>query len=389
MTTSPIAAPGHAPVAAPALASAARVPLLERRLARWAIIAGVWTVLGFLSVSQSVIYFAYTNQPIHMGTLIVARMADWYTCAVFTPAFFWLADRWPIDREHWRIGLPVHLVAAMLFVVLKFALFLQVRLWISPKGGGPTSLRDFLAGYSISEFLIFLAVIGVVHAVQFYRRFRAREIQAERLRTQLAEARLAALSSQLRPHFLFNTLQGISTLMYRDAPAADAMLARLSDLLRRSLTEPNRHEVPLAEELATLEDYVGIMRIRFQDRLVVDTFADPDAAAALVPRFLLQPLVENALEHGIARRAGAGRIEVRAAREGESLVLSVTDDGAGLGPTPGFPPEGIGLGNTRLRLEELYGDAHALTLEPLAAGGLRVRVAIPWREALVPAEAAS
>ena len=379
MTTSPIAAPAH--VAAPALAAEPRASLLERPLARWAIIFGVWTALGFLSVSQSVIYFAYTNQPIHLGTLIVARLADWYTCALFTPAFFWLADRWPIDREHWKIGLPVHVAAAMLFVVLKYALFLQVRLWISPKGGGPASLRDFLAGYSINEFLVFLAVIGVVHAVQFYRRFRAREIQAERLRTQLAEARLAALSSQLRPHFLFNTLQGISTLMYRDAPAADAMLARLSDLLRRSLTQPHRHEVPLAEELATLEDYVGIMRIRFQDRLAVETVVTPDVSSALVPRFLLQPLVENALEHGIARRAGAGRIEVRAEREGDSLVVSVTDDGAGLGPSPGFPAEGIGLGNTRLRLAELYGDAHTLTLEPLTTGGLRVRVAIPWCEA--------
>lgn len=375
------------PMTAPAIAAAPPASLLERPLARWAIIIAIWTALGFLSVSQSVIYFAYSGREIKLGTLIVARMADWYTCALFTPAFFWLAEHWPVDREHWKIGLPVHLAAAMLFVVLKYTLFLQVRLFLSPTGEGPTSLRDFLAAYAINEFLIFLAVIGVVHAIQFYRRFRAREIQAERLRTQLAEARLAALSSQLRPHFLFNTLQGISTLMYRDAPAADAMLARLSDLLRRSLTQPHRHEVPLAEELATLEDYVGIVRIRFQDRLVVETATEPDAASALVPRFLLQPLVENALEHGIARRAGAGRIEVRAAREGDALVLSVIDDGAGLAPAPGFPAEGIGLGNTRLRLEELYGEAHALTLEPLRAGGLRVRVAIPWREAPVPAAA--
>lgn len=383
MTTQPIATPASAP----ARAATAAVPasLLERPLARWGIILAVWTALGFLSVSQSVIYSAYSGQPIHLGALIVARLADWYTCALFTPAFFWLADHWPIDREHWKIGLPVHLAAAMLFVVLKYTLFLQVRLWLRPTGGGPTSLRDFLAAYAINEFLVFLAVIGVVHAVQFYRRFRAREIQAERLRAQLAEARLEALSSQLRPHFLFNTLQGISTLMYRDAPAADAMLGRLSDLLRRSLNQPHRHEVPLAEELATLEDYLGIMRIRFQDRLAVETAVAPDAASALVPRFVLQPLVENALEHGIARRAGAGRIEVRAEREGDSLALSVTDDGAGLGAAPGFPAEGIGLGNTRLRLEELYGDAHALTLEPLAPGGLRVRVAIPWREAPAPA----
>jgi signal transduction histidine kinase len=374
MTTQPI------PAILPAAAPAEPRSLLERPLVRWGVVFALWTVLGFLSISQTVIFFASEGRPINLGPIVVARLADWYTCALFTPAFFWLARHYPVDRERWRIGLPVHLLAAGVFVLLKYLFYHQVRTWIEPADAARDRLRDYLAAYGINEFLVFVAVIGVVHAIEFYRRYRSREIQAERLRTQLAEARIEALSSQLRPHFLFNTLQGVSTLMYRDVAAADTMLGRLSDLLRRTLQQPHRHEVSLGEELATLEDYVGIMRMRFQDRLVVETRVPESIAGAQVPRLVLQPLVENALEHGIARRAGAGRIEIRADRDGDVLRLSVTDDGAGVAPAQEFPTEGVGLGNTRLRLRELYGSRQSLELEPLAAGGLRVSLSIPYRE---------
>ena len=362
----------------PAVAPRVRGALLDRPPVRWAIVFGIWTALALLSVSQTVIFLANQGRPIDLGPIVLGRMVDWYTCALFTPAFFWLARHYPIDRERWRVGIPVHLVAAALFVLLKYVFYLHARRWIQPGGPGPDRLSDYLAAFAINEFLVFVAVIGVVHAIEFYRRFRAREIQAERLRTQLVEARIEALSSQLHPHFLFNTMQGVSTLMYRDVAAADTMLTRLSDLLRRTLQQPHVHEVPLSDELLTLEDYVGIMRMRFQDRLVIETRVSDAARPALVPRLLLQPLVENALEHGIARRAGAGRIEICAERNGDTVELSVTDDGAGLTTGEKFPAEGIGLGNTRLRLQELYGDRQRLIIEPLATGGLRVRVSIPF-----------
>ena len=362
----------------PAVAPRVRSALLDRPPVRWAIVFGIWTALALLSVSQTVIFLANQGRPIDLGPIVLGRMVDWYTCALFTPAFFWLARHYPIDRERWRVGIPVHLVAAALFVLLKYVFYLHARRWIQPGGPGPDRLSDYLAAFAINEFLVFVAVIGVVHAIEFYRRFRAREIQAERLRTQLVEARIEALSSQLHPHFLFNTMQGVSTLMYRDVAAADTMLTRLSDLLRRTLQQPHVHEVPLSDELLTLEDYVGIMRMRFQDRLVIETRVSDAARPALVPRLLLQPLVENALEHGIARRAGAGRIEICAERSGDTVELSVTDDGAGLTTGEKFPAEGIGLGNTRLRLQELYGDRQRLIIEPLATGGLRVRVSIPF-----------
>src|SRR5262249_36563701 len=163
------------------------------------------------------------------------------------------------------------------------------------------------------------------------------------------------------PHFLFNTLQGISTLMHRDVKAADAMLSRLSDLLRQTLQRGERQENPLREEMEMLDHYVEISRERFKDRLVFEKKILPDRGSALVPFFVLQPLVENAFEHGIARRAGIGRVSVSAKREGQTLHLNVTDDGPGLiSEERAFPREGIGLSNTRQRLRELYGDQQSL-----------------------------
>src|SRR5262249_45261292 len=178
--------------------------------------------------------------------------------------------------------------------------------------------------------------------------------------------------------------QGISTLMHRDVKAADAMLSRLSDLLRQTLQRGERQETPLNEEIEMLDYYVEISRERFKDRLVFETQIAPDASSPLVPFFILQPLVENALHHGIARRAGVGRVSVSAKRQGETLHLNVTDDGPGLTKEErDFPREGIGLSNTRQRLRQLYGDQQSLTLEAPAEGGLRVALIIPYRIAPV------
>jgi len=209
-------------------------------------------------------------------------------------------------------------------------------------------------------------------------------VQAARLSAELADARLEALAAQLHPHFLFNTLQGISTLLHRDPDAADAMLQRLSELLRRTLRRDGAHEIPLRQEIELLELYVGVVQTRFADRLRVTIHVPPDLEDALVPHFLLQPLVENALQHGIARRAGAGHVEVRADRVGDALTLRVTDDGPGLhGGARSFPREGIGLANTRRRLAQLYGAEQRLDLDAGPDGGLSVTARIPWHVAPV------
>jgi LytS/YehU family sensor histidine kinase len=207
--------------------------------------------------------------------------------------------------------------------------------------------------------------------------------RAARLETRLAEARLETLTAQLQPHFLFNTLHAISTLMHRDVEAADTMLARLGDLLRRTLDGRDRPEVPLAEELQLLDAYLDIARVRFEDRLTLDVRIATETKGALVPRFVLQPLVENALQHGIGSRQGWGRVTIQARRDGERLQLSVSDDGPGAAlQGNGFPREGIGLTNTRQRLRERYGANHSLQLTNGEDGGFLVAVDIPFRTAV-------
>jgi LytS/YehU family sensor histidine kinase len=198
------------------------------------------------------------------------------------------------------------------------------------------------------------------------------------MKGQLAEARLEALSAQLQPHFLFNTLQAISTLIPRDPVAADRVLASLSDLLRELLRRGQR-EVTLQEELRVLEPYLDIARTRFGARLSITIGAQEEDKRALVPFFVLQPLIENALHHGVSRRAGPACITVMATRDGNRLWLSVTDDGNA--EEPAEPGRGLGLANTKARVLELYGPAGVVEYGPRAEGGFRVRIGLPYRVA--------
>lgn len=354
---------------------------LMSRTNSWLAGFGVWTALAVLSSAQTVIFLSSIDQAIQWWPILLGRLADWYSCAVFTPLYFWLVRRYPIDRGHWKVSVPVHLVTTSIFVVLKYWMYLNVMRGIEPDMAN-RSLEQILARSFIFETIAFWSVLGIVHAIVFYEGFRDREVQAAELKAQLSASQLEALSAQLHPHFLFNTLQGVSTLMHRDPRGADAMLNRLSELLRRTLHRGERQEVTLAEEMELLGYYVGIMQVRFGDRLIYESQVDASLRMALVPHFILQPLVENALQHGIARRAGAGRVTVSAARRNGSLVLSIQDNGPSQEPAqPGEIIEGIGLGNTRLRLERLYGGAQSLTLSPIAGGGMRAELVLPYREA--------
>jgi hypothetical protein len=230
----------------------------------------------------------------------------------------------------------------------------------------------------IIESMIFWALIGVIHAILYYYRYREREKEAAPAPRAAGRARLEALGAQLHPHFLFNTLQGISTLLHRDPDAADRMLARLSDLLRRTLRRAESQEVSLGDELETLDNYVAIQQVRFQDRLTVEKMIGPGAEEVLVPHFVLQPLVENAIEHG-SRDARRRTNHDRGRQKRRSPRAERSDDGSGLDHSNDFPVEGIGLGNTRRRLAALYGDRAALTLSPAPGGGLRVDLVVPLR----------
>ena len=239
-------------------------------------------------------------------------------------------------------------------------------------------LSRFVARLPIS-FISYWAILGAGYAFEYYRRFREQQLQASRLQAMLVEAQLHALKMQLHPHFLFNTLHAISALMDEDVKAARRMIARLSELLRLTLENAGQQEVPLRQEIQALERYLEIEQIRFQDRLTVQLRIEPETLEARVPNLILQPIVENSIRHGIAPTSDAGKIEIRAARQNGHLELSVRDDGPGMADGQ-MNKEGIGLANTRSRLQQLYGDAHDLEIMNAAEGGLMVKMAIPFRK---------
>jgi two-component system LytT family sensor kinase len=351
------------------------------RWQRWLLGFSIWTVLGLLSAVQTSIYFMRDGRPVPWTPVIIDRLADWYTCAIFTPLFFWLVRAIPWDRSRWWRPVGIQTLVALACVPIKYLMYAGIVVWLIPDYR-PVVVGRLIVGNIVYEFMAFGVMFAVIHAVELNRRAMENIARAARLETRLAEARLETLTAQLQPHFLFNTLHAISTLMHRDVEAADTMLARLGDLLRRTLDDRNRPEVPLAEELRLLDAYLDIARVRFQDRLTVEVSVATDTNSALVPRFVLQPLVENALQHGIGSRHGRGRVTIEAKRVDGRLRLSVADDGPGIAPKDnGFPREGIGLTNTRERLRERYGQDHSLQLTQRESGGLLVAVDIPFRTA--------
>jgi two-component system LytT family sensor kinase len=240
----------------------------------------------------------------------------------------------------------------------------------------------------LREMIVYCGIVAAGVAREYSLRYRARQQEAGRLQAetaqlqaQLAEARLSALRSQIDPHFLFNTLNAVSALVERDPRGVRRMIARLSELLRHSLEGAGEPVVTLRQELDFVERYLEIMRIRFQGSLEVETRVDDGVLDALVPNLILQPLVENAAKHGVGRQRGVGRIEIGARREGERVVLSVRDNGPGLGEAP--LREGVGVRNTRERLAQLYGDAGALALRPATGGGVEAEVSLPYQPAEV------
>ncbi len=314
----------------------------------------------------------------------VLRWLTWFSCVATSPMYLWLARRTPIAGARWGRGLAVHFGVTTVVVVLTSLVWsILARQWVGGSSPIGFDLGSFITLRYLSDSLPFWAMIAAIHALELHRRSREHVVEGAQLRARLAESRLEALSARLHPHFLFNTLQGISTLMHRDVQKADAMLSRLSDLLRRTFQWSERQEVSLDEELGVLEDYVAIAQERFGSKLVVDVSVADEASDALVPFLVLQPLVENAIEHGVARRSEPGHVQVTGKRRGPDVVLSVTDDGPGV--QDGEEGEGIGLSNTRERLKQLYGDRQTLTTTSLDEGGFRVVLVFPYRPTPTPA----
>jgi signal transduction histidine kinase len=321
-----------------------------------------------------------TEYPVTLRFAMLYQFAAWYPWVALTPLVLVLGRRFSLERSRLWVALPIHLLAAIAIGASQLALALAGMRAVSP---GPLE-RSFSTAYvdwmlpTYLEFavLIYFAILGLVYAFEYYRRYVSGAVHASRLETELARAQLLALRTQLQPHFLFNTLHAISSLMDEDVRAARRMIARLADLLRTTLDTRDQQEVTLLRELETLQLYLDIERERFSDRLRVDLMVHPETLEARVPNLMLQPLVENAIRHGIAPLHAGGRITISAARDEQSLVLSVEDDGAGAGA--GQPPEGVGLRNTRARLARLYPQSHELRIERPSQGGFRIQIVIPF-----------
>jgi two-component system, LytTR family, sensor kinase len=351
----------------------------------WLLIFAAWLVPALLSGFDSYIQDRLDGQPVNWRW-VVFNSADWLLYAVLTPLVFRASRRFPLKRPHLAHRIAIHVVGALAMCVAWAALGTLLRLGIFPRPADLSAQKVWLGFVSwlFTTFPfgvgVYFALVGIQHSFFYFAQARERETQAARLAAQLSEARLGALRMQLNPHFLFNSLNAI-TVLVRDNNTADAsrMLELLSDVLRQVLYSDEGHETSLSHELEFLERYLAIEQVRFLDRLRPHVEIDPSIARAAVPRFLLQPLVENALRHGIASRAGAGLVEIRGRREGDELVLTVRDDGPGLDAAAGAPV-GVGLSNTRDRLEALYGNRATLEVDNAQGGGVIATVRLPYHE---------
>jgi signal transduction histidine kinase len=310
----------------------------------------------------------------------------WFTWAAVAPLIVWLAVRFRFERQGWPRALAVHVPAVVVFAELHIIEQEWFRRTMAGYAGRTidvpfwTGVQRAMIQYFDWEMMTYWAIVGLTLATIYYREAQERALAAARLETKLVESQLQTLQSQLHPHFLFNTLHAISTLMHRDVEAADRMLSRLGELLRMTLDNVGHQEVTLKEELDFLEKYLQIEQTRFRDRLTVRFEVQPETLDGLVPWMLLQPLVENAIKHGIAPQAGPGTIRIAARREPHHLLVEVEDDGVGLSQEAvSALQSGIGLSTTRARLQYQFGRDYRFEFRRRPRG-LLVTVAVPWRE---------
>ncbi|MFN2563696.1 MAG: sensor histidine kinase [Gemmatimonadaceae bacterium] len=350
-----------------------------RRL--WLLIAAVCLVTAVLDGFQAYMQARIAGEPVSWRA-VIWQGSEWLILGALTPITYHLSRRFPLRRPRLARNVLTHVGGALALCVGWAAAGVALRLVLGTGWQG-VPLPQHLASWMLISLpwsiFIYFAVLGSMHAFAYFVEARERETQAAQLAAQLAQARLGALRMQLHPHFLFNSLNAI-TVLVRDQRTREAttMLELLSDVLRQVLRTDPGHEVPLADELRFLEQYLAIEQVRFSDRLQVTFAVESDVRDGAVPAFVLQPLVENALRHGLADRSEEGLVEIAARREGVDLVLSVRDNGVGLRPGA-LAGQGLGLANTRERLATLYGDRARLDLSSGPAGGTTAMVRLPYK----------
>lgn len=351
---------------------------------RWIWILSGWTAFGLFNAAQySISYTVSRGVSLPWWMPLLLHLPAAWTWALATPLILRLGRRFPIERGRWPSSLAVHVACGATLILLTAWGYAWHAGNVLPATAGTRGPLQVFLAWLVPDGLIYSTIIMVSQSLERSQRLRERERTAARLEAELAQAQLRALQMQLQPHFLFNALHTIGSLVRTgDRDNAIRVVAGLGDLLRRLLDGASQPETTLREELAFLRAYLDVEQVRFRDRLQVRLEIADEALDALVPPLILQPLVENAIRHGIAPQRAAGELVVVARRDGSRLLLAVRDDGPGPAAAPRAAGRtGIGLANTRARLARLYGDDFALEVGGLAGRGHEARIAIPFRPA--------
>lgn len=355
--------------------------MLKELWKKWGIVWCIWTLVGLFFMSQVYSLSVNWNRQFYPYESFVSEFTYCYTWILGTRMVLWFARWCPIERPYFFRRVVYHLLASLVLAAFTHGVHsLTVNRLIL--NFSFTSELNFIFINCHLGILIYWVIVLIHHSFEFSRKYQEEKLQGAELEAQLVQAQLQALKMQLNPHFLFNTLNSISTLLLTNPEAAHKMVARLGDFLRLTLLNNGNQEVSLQQELEFLKCYLEIEHTRFRDRLSVKLDIDPATRDALVPNLFLQPIVENSICHGIAPRVDPGSIQIETERKGDRLMLRIKDDGPGIqfgnSTTPQFK-EGIGLSNTRARLKRLYGDSFQFNLTNVPEGGLLVTLEIPFQ----------
>ncbi|HZP65684.1 MAG TPA: histidine kinase [Rudaea sp.] len=345
------------------------------RLRFWSLWLAGWIALGLWLGVNSIIGRRNAGMPIAAWQPLCWELSSTLVMAVLCVVAYKFEQRFPLSGPGSLRRLSAHVPAAFVFSAVHTSAMVSIRKLVYAMAGSHYDFGDPLLGFAYElqkDLISYAIVVGVCIALRTDRARRARELAVLRLERDLSDARLAQLTAQIEPHFVFNTLNAISNRMHEDVEAADRLLAAFADLLRSALRDSGQTTVRAADDVAWLERYFALMGERFRGRLATRIALDPAAADARIPRLLLQPLVENAFRHGLT--SGKGRIDVRIEPDGARLRCTVEDDGVGL---RGDHAPGIGLANVRRRLELMYPDDHTFRIEPRPQGGTRVSIELP------------
>jgi two-component system, LytTR family, sensor kinase len=365
---------------------------LKRDLRNYPLYFLIWTIIGIFFFSQALSQRFFSRDPTPWWHYLISWLVGVYLWALLMPGILWLGRRFPIEQRNWVRRVALHL---LLGVVVSLVQLILESAILSRLGIFPGLMNTFVTTFAFllvigfhTGIMTYWEVLGVQYGIGYYQNYQERkqealrlELRASELQSQLVQAQLGVLKMQLQPHFLFNTLNAIMVLVRQQkSKEAEQTLAHLSDLLRCVLEDVEAQEVPLRRELEYLQLYLSIEQVRFQDRLRVEISADPAILDAALPQMVLQPVVENAIRHGVGKSAAAGRIKISAVRSNDTLELRVQDDG------PGFSSEdpvgkhstGIGLTNTKARLKQLYGEEARLTSGNGKPRGAVVTITVPY-----------